>query len=151
MPPGAVQLICGGVGDLFDHLDCQDVVSFTGSASTALKLRQHPNVLANSVRFTAETDSLNCSILGADAGPGIPEMDLFVREVVREMTSKAGQKCTAIRRALVPEGVAAQVLDALTSALGEIVVGDPRLADVAMGPVASLSAAPRGARAAGTT
>ena len=134
-----MQLICGGVGDLFEHLTCQDVVSFTGSASTALKLRQHPAVLANSVRFTAETDSLNCSILGPDAGPGVPEMDLFVREVVREMTAKAGQKCTAIRRALVPAAHAGAVLEALQAALGKIVVGDPRLESVRMGPVASLA------------
>jgi oxepin-CoA hydrolase / 3-oxo-5,6-dehydrosuberyl-CoA semialdehyde dehydrogenase len=139
LPAGAVQLICGGVGDLFEHLDCQDVVSFTGSASTALKLRQHPNVLANSVRFTAETDSLNCSILGTDAGPGVPEMELFVREVVREMTAKAGQKCTAIRRALVPQACADQVLEALAASLGKIVVGDPRLEAVRMGPLASLA------------
>ncbi len=110
LPEGAVQLICGGVGDLFEHLTCQDVVSFTGSAATALKLRQHPAVSAHSVRFTAETDSLNSSILGPEAGPGTAEFDLFVREVVREMTVKAGQKCTAIRKALVPAAHAAQVL-----------------------------------------
>ncbi len=138
LPAGSVQLICGGVGDLFEHLTCQDVVSFTGSASTALKLRQHPTVLTHSVRFTAETDSLNCSILGPDAGPGVPEMDLFVREVVREMTSKAGQKCTAIRRALVPQAYAARVLEALSTSLGAVVVGDPRQEGVRMGPVASL-------------
>jgi oxepin-CoA hydrolase/3-oxo-5,6-dehydrosuberyl-CoA semialdehyde dehydrogenase len=139
LPPGAVQLICGGVGDLFAHLECQDVVSFTGSAATALKLRQHPAVLANAVRFTAETDSLNCSILAADAGPGSPEMDLFVREVVREISSKAGQKCTAIRRALVPAAHAAAVLEPLRAALGALVVGDPRLQEVRMGPLASLA------------
>lgn len=139
LPAGSVQLICGGVGELFEHLTCQDVVSFTGSASTALKLRQHPNVLAHSVRFTAETDSLNCSILGPDAAPGTPEMELFVREVVREMTAKAGQKCTAIRRALVPAAHASQVLEALQGSLGKIVVGDPRLESVRMGPVASLA------------
>ena len=139
LPEGAVQLICGGVGDLFEHLTCQDVVSFTGSATTALKLRQHPSVMRHAVRFTAETDSLNSSILGADAGPGSPELELFVREVVREMTVKAGQKCTAIRKALVPEARAADVLEALRAALGRIVVGDPRLEQVRMGPVASLS------------
>ena len=138
LPEGAIQLICGGVGDLFDHLTCQDVVSFTGSAATALKLRQHPTVTANSVRFTAETDSLNSSILGPDAGPGSPELDLFVREVVREMTVKAGQKCTAIRKAIVPESRAAEVIDALRAALAKVVVGDPRLEQVRMGPVASL-------------
>ncbi len=138
LPPGAVQLICGGVGDLFDHLTCQDVVSFTGSAATALKLRQHPTVSAHSVRFTAETDSLNSSILGSDAGAGSPELELFVREVVREMTVKAGQKCTAIRKAIVPEARAAQVIEALRAALARVVVGDPRLESVKMGPVASL-------------
>ncbi|HYC10259.1 MAG TPA: phenylacetic acid degradation bifunctional protein PaaZ, partial [Steroidobacteraceae bacterium] len=139
LPEGAVQLICGGVGDLFEHLTCQDAVSFTGSATTALKLRQHPAVTANAVRFTAETDSLNSSILGPDAGPGTPEMELFVREVVREMTVKAGQKCTAIRKALVPAARAGEVLEALRGALGAIVVGDPRLEEVRMGPLASLS------------
>jgi oxepin-CoA hydrolase / 3-oxo-5,6-dehydrosuberyl-CoA semialdehyde dehydrogenase len=139
LPPGAVQLLCGAVGDLFDHLTCQDVVSFTGSASTALKLRQHPVVSAEAVRFTAETDSLNSSILGPDAGAGTPELELFVREVVREMTVKAGQKCTAIRRALVPQACAAGVLEALRGALAQVVVGDPRLETVSMGPVASLT------------
>jgi len=139
LPEGAVQLICGGVGDLFEHLTCQDVVSFTGSAATALKLRQHPVVMANAVRFTSETDSLNCSILGPDAATDTPERDLFVREVVREVTVKAGQKCTAIRRALVPAARAQEVLEALRAALGAIVVGDPRLPSVRMGPVASLS------------
>ena len=139
LPPGAVQLLCGSTGDLFDHLTCQDVVSFTGSASTAHKLRQHPVVNANAVRFTAETDSLNSSILGPDAGAGSPELELFVREVVREMTVKAGQKCTAIRRALVPSARAGDVLDALRAALAQVVMGDPRLENVRMGPVASLS------------
>ena len=140
LPEGAVQLICGGVGDLFDHLTCQDVVSFTGSASTALRLRQHPAVIANAVRFTAETDSLNSSILGPDAAAGTPELDLFVREVVREMTVKAGQKCTAIRKRARAGGArSAEVLEALRAALGEVVVGDPRLEEVRMGPVASLA------------
>jgi oxepin-CoA hydrolase/3-oxo-5,6-dehydrosuberyl-CoA semialdehyde dehydrogenase len=138
LPAGAVQLICGGVGDLFEHLTCQDVVCFTGSAATALQLRQHPVVTANSVRFTAETDSLNSSILGPDATAGTPELELFVREVVREMTVKAGQKCTAIRKAIVPAGRVADVLEALRAATAEVVVGDPRLPNVRMGPVASL-------------
>src|SRR5882724_3277681 len=139
LPEGAVQLICGGVGDLFEHLTCQDVVSFTGSASTALKLRQHPVVSANSVRFTSETDSLNSSVLGPDAAAGTPELELFVREVVREMTVKAGQKCTAIRKAIVPAGRVTDVVDAMRTALAKVVVGDPRLENVRMGPVASLS------------
>jgi len=138
LPEGAIQLICGSAGDIFDHLNCQDVVAFTGSASTAQSLRTHRNVIAQSVRFTAETDSLNSSILAPDATPGTPEFDLFVREVVREMTVKAGQKCTAIRRALVPAGASDAVLEALRAALGKIVVGDPRLESVRMGPVASL-------------
>ncbi|HEU4624778.1 MAG TPA: phenylacetic acid degradation bifunctional protein PaaZ [Steroidobacteraceae bacterium] len=139
LPEGALQLICGSAGDLFDHLTCQDAVAFTGSASTASALRRHPNVIEHAVRFTAETDSLNSSILGPDAAPGTPEFDLFVREVVREMTAKAGQKCTAIRKALVPAETSAAVIDALRAALAKIVVGDPRREDVRMGPVASLA------------
>ena len=137
LPDGAIQLICGGTGDLFDHLTCQDVVSFTGSASTARKLKQHPAIMANAVRFTAETDSLNSSILGPDAGVGSAELDLFVREVVREMTVKAGQKCTAIRKAIVPAEHVKAVVEALQAALAKIPVGDPRLENVRMGPVAS--------------
>ncbi|MGH8139695.1 MAG: phenylacetic acid degradation bifunctional protein PaaZ [Steroidobacteraceae bacterium] len=138
LPEGAIQLICGGVGDLFEHLTCQDAVSFTGSAGTAQKLRQHPVVLANAVRFTSETDSLNSSILGLDAAAGAPELDLFAREVVREMTVKAGQKCTAIRKAIVPKARLDDVMDALRTALAKVVVGDPRLEQVKMGPLASL-------------
>ncbi len=139
LPEGAVQLICGGVGDLFEHLTCQDVIAFTGSASTARKLRMHPRVVDRAVRFTAETDSLNSCILGPDARPGTPEFDLFVREVVREMTVKAGQKCTAIRRAIVPASHSAAVLEALRAALAKVVVGNPREDSVRMGPVASLA------------
>ena len=115
LPDGAVQLIVGGVGDLFDHFTGQDVVSFTGSATTALKLKSHPVVLRESVKFVAEQDSLNASLLGPDAAPGSPEFDLFVTEVVTEMTVKAGQKCTAIRRAMAP----AAHLDALEAAIRE--------------------------------
>ncbi|MEX0734922.1 MAG: phenylacetic acid degradation bifunctional protein PaaZ [Steroidobacteraceae bacterium] len=139
LPPGALQLICGGVGDLFDHLGCQDVVSFTGSAATAAKLRTHLNVVRHSVRFVAETDSLNSSILGPDAAPGAPEFGLFVQEVAREMTVKAGQKCTAIRKALVPQELLAEVVAALQAKLAETVVGDPRVEGVRMGPLASLA------------
>ena len=139
LPEGAVQLLCGSVGDLFDHLGCQDLVSCTGSGATALKLRQHPRVLGESVRFTAETDSLNSSLLGPDALPGTAEFDLFVREVVRELSVKAGQKCTAIRKAIVPAASAAAVAEALRAALERLVVGDPRLENVRMGPVASLA------------
>jgi oxepin-CoA hydrolase/3-oxo-5,6-dehydrosuberyl-CoA semialdehyde dehydrogenase len=139
LPAGALQLICGGVGDLLDHLGCQDVVSFTGSASTAAALRTHPAVIRHSVRFVAETDSLNSSILGPDAAPGTAEFDLFVREVAREMTVKAGQKCTAIRKAIVPRGRMAEVVDALQAELARTVVGDPRAEGVRMGPLASLA------------
>jgi oxepin-CoA hydrolase/3-oxo-5,6-dehydrosuberyl-CoA semialdehyde dehydrogenase len=138
LPPGAIQLICGGVGDLFDHLICQDVVSFTGSASTAQRLRVHPAVVRQAVRFVAETDSLNSSVLGPDARPGTAEFDFYVREVAREMTAKAGQKCTAIRRALVPEALAAPVVEALAAVLARTIVGDPRVEGVRMGPLASL-------------
>jgi oxepin-CoA hydrolase/3-oxo-5,6-dehydrosuberyl-CoA semialdehyde dehydrogenase len=139
LPEGSLQLICGSTGDLFDHLRSQDAVAFTGSAATAQKLRVHPAVVTHSVRFTAETDSLNSCILGPDAAPGTPEFDLFVAEVVREMKLKAGQRCTAIRRALVP----AQQLDAVSTALKEafakIVVGDPRVAEVQMGPLVGIA------------
>jgi oxepin-CoA hydrolase/3-oxo-5,6-dehydrosuberyl-CoA semialdehyde dehydrogenase len=137
LPEGALQLVCGGVGNLFDHLICQDTVSFTGSAHTAARLRVHPTIIRNAVPFIAETDSLNCSILGLDAVPGTQEFDLFVKEVVREMTVKAGQKCTAIRRALVPATVASDAITALQAALQKIVVGDPRAEGVRMGPLVS--------------
>jgi oxepin-CoA hydrolase/3-oxo-5,6-dehydrosuberyl-CoA semialdehyde dehydrogenase len=139
LPAGAVQLVCGSVGDLFDHLDGQDVVAFTGSASTAGSLRRHAAVAERSVRFTAETDSINSSILGDDVLPGSAEFDLYIREVVREMSVKAGQKCTAIRKAIVPAARCAAVLDALRAALAALVIGDPRLAGVNMGPLASLA------------
>lgn len=138
LPPGALQLICGGVGDLFDHLGCQDVVSFTGSADTAIGLRQHPVILSQSVRFTQESDSLNASVLGTDARPGRPEFELFVDEVVREMTVKCGQKCTAIRRLLVPRLLVPPVLDALRSKLAQIQVGDPEQDGVTMGALAGI-------------
>src|SRR5581483_8806204 len=138
LPEGAIQLICGGTGDLLEHLSCQDVVCFTGSAATAQKLRQHPAIMSHAVRFTSETDSLNSSILGPDAAAGSPELELFVREVVREMTVKAGQKCTAIRKAIVPRERVTDVVDTMKAALGQVVVGDPRLEQVKMGPLASL-------------
>ena len=139
LPPGAIQLIVGGVGDLFDHLTGQDVVSFTGSASTALKLRTHPTVIRESVRFVAEQDSLNASLLGPDAVPGTPEFDLFVKEVATEMTVKAGQKCTAIRRAMAPADYLDAVEDALAERLAKTKVGDPRAEDTRMGALVSLS------------
>jgi oxepin-CoA hydrolase/3-oxo-5,6-dehydrosuberyl-CoA semialdehyde dehydrogenase len=137
LPNGAVQLIVGGVGDLFDHLQGQDVVSFTGSASTAYKLRTHPAVMRESVRFIAEQDSLNASILGPDAAPGTPEFDLFVKEVATEMTVKAGQKCTAIRRAIAPASFIDAVETALRERLASTKVGDPRAEDTRMGALVS--------------
>jgi oxepin-CoA hydrolase/3-oxo-5,6-dehydrosuberyl-CoA semialdehyde dehydrogenase len=137
LPPGSLQLICGGVGDLFDHLDCQDTIAFTGSKYTAEKLQAHPRVVSESVAFTAETDSLNMSILGPDAKPGTLEFDLYIQEVTREMTSKAGQKCTAIRRIIAPAEIAGDVVRALSTALGEIRIGNPALKEVGMGALAS--------------
>ncbi len=138
LPEGSLQLICGGVGDLFDHLDCQDIIAFTGSKATAERLQAHPRIISETVPFTAETDSLNASILGPDATPDTPEFDLFIKEVTREMTSKAGQKCTAIRRIIAPESLAADVVRALSTALGEIRIGNPGSKDVDMGALASL-------------
>jgi oxepin-CoA hydrolase/3-oxo-5,6-dehydrosuberyl-CoA semialdehyde dehydrogenase len=137
LPEGAVQLVCGSLGDSFDHLTGQDAVCFTGSAATATRLRAHPTVIANSVRFTAEADSLNASVLGPSTPPGTAEFDLFVGEVVREMTTKAGQRCTAIRRALVPAGMVEAVVDRLTDRLASVAVGDPRREIVDMGPLVS--------------
>jgi oxepin-CoA hydrolase / 3-oxo-5,6-dehydrosuberyl-CoA semialdehyde dehydrogenase len=138
LPDGAVQLVCGSTGDLFDHLTEQDLVSFTGSAATARQLRAHPVVVGRAVRFNAEADSLNCSILGPDAGPGTAEFDLYVRQLVTEMTVKAGQKCTAIRRAFVPPGLGGPVADATTEQLASVVVGSPADGGVRMGALASL-------------
>jgi len=138
LPAGSVQLVCGSVGDLFDHLTEQDLVSFTGSAATARQLRTHPVVVSRAVRFNAEADSLNCSILGPDAVPGTAEFDLYVKQLVSEMTVKAGQKCTAIRRAFVPAGVADAVIEAAGGRLGKVIVGSPAEETVRMGALASL-------------
>ncbi len=137
LPEGSLQLVCGSAGDLLDHLGEQDLVAFTGSAATARTLRAHPAVVARSVRFNAEADSLNCSILGPDSVPGTPEFDLFVKQLITEMTVKAGQKCTAIRRALVPGAVAGEVTDAVREALAGVVVGNPAEQGVRMGALAS--------------
>jgi oxepin-CoA hydrolase/3-oxo-5,6-dehydrosuberyl-CoA semialdehyde dehydrogenase len=138
LPEGSVQLLCGGVGDLFDHLTEQDLVAFTGSAATAGRLRTHPAVASRSIRFNAEADSLNCSVLGPDAGPGSAEFDLFVTQLVTEMTGKAGQKCTAIRRAFVPAAVIDEVTEAVAARLRAVVVGNPANPDVQMGALAGL-------------
>jgi len=137
LPPGALQLIVGSVGDLFDHLTGQDVVTFTGSAATGRKLRAHPKVIEESIRFNMEADSLNFCMLGPEATPGTEEFDLFIKEVAREMTLKAGQRCTAIRRALAPEAVVEDVIKALGKRLSGATLGDPSVEGVRMGPLAS--------------
>ena len=137
LPEGALQLLVGGSAGLLDTLGGQDLLSFTGSAATAQALRTHPAVVQRSVRFNAEADSLNAAVLGLDAKPGTGEFDLFVREVVREMTSKAGQKCTAIRRAFVPREHLDATTEALREALAEVTVGDPRDPDTRMGALVS--------------
>lgn len=139
LPEGAVQLICGSVGDLLDHVDGQDAVTFTGSAWTGRKLKTHPAIIANSVRFTMEADSLNASVLGLDAAPGTEEFDLFVKEVAREMTAKAGQKCTAIRRVIAPKAYCDALISALRERLGKTALGNPADDNVRMGPLASLA------------
>jgi len=136
LPPGAVQFVAGSLGDALDHLTGQDLVGFTGSAATAATLRAHPGVVRNSVRFSAEADSLNLSALGPDAIPGTPEFDLYVGQLVTEMTVKAGQKCTAIRRAFVPAEHVDAVVQAVSAKLADITVGDP--ATARMGALAGL-------------
>lgn len=137
LPAGSLQLIIGGTGDLLDRLQGQDVVTFTGSADTAAKLRVNPNLIRHSVPFNAEADSLNCAILAPDVTPDDEEFDLFVKEVAREMTVKAGQKCTAIRRAIVPARHIDAVAERLRARLARVVVGDPSVEGVKMGALAS--------------
>lgn len=137
LPAGSLQLVSGGLGDILDRLTCQDAVGFTGSARTANKLRSNPHILENSIRFVAEQDSLNASILGPDAAPGTPEFDLFIKEAQREMTTKAGQKCTAIRRIIAPDNYVEAVIGALSERLAKTVIGDPSLATTRMGALVS--------------
>ena len=137
LPEGALQLICGSAGDLLQHVTEQDVVTFTGSAHTGRMLKSSPSILENSVRFNMEADSLNCSILGPDANPSTEEFKLFIKEVAREMTIKAGQKCTAIRRIIVPESLSEAVMKAVSDRLKTNVIGDPSVEGVRMGPLAS--------------
>ncbi|MYN43775.1 phenylacetic acid degradation bifunctional protein PaaZ [Pseudoduganella sp. FT93W] len=137
LPEGALQLVIGSTGDLLDRVNGADVVTFTGSADTAAKLRAHRNLIVNSVPFTAEADSLNCAILAPDVTPDDAEFDLFVKEVAREMTGKAGQKCTAIRRILVPENLVDAVGTRLRERLAKVSVGDPSVEGVRMGALAS--------------
>jgi oxepin-CoA hydrolase / 3-oxo-5,6-dehydrosuberyl-CoA semialdehyde dehydrogenase len=139
LPKGALQLISGSVGDLLDHVDCQDVVTFTGSAATGRKLKSHPAIIERSVRFTMEADSLNAAILGPDAVAGTEEFDLFVKEVAREMTAKAGQKCTAIRRVIAPRKSVDALVKALGDRLAKTAVGNPGEEATRMGPLASLA------------
>ncbi|MCL7463443.1 phenylacetic acid degradation bifunctional protein PaaZ [Phaeovulum sp. NW3] len=138
LPEGALQLVSGSVGDMLDHVGVQDAVTFTGSAWTGRKLKTHPAIIENSVRFTMEADSLNASILGPDAVPGTEEFDLFVKEVAREMTVKAGQKCTAIRRVIAPRAQVQALVAALGDRLGKTALGDPSVDGTRMGPLASL-------------
>jgi len=138
LPEVVLQLICGSVGDLFEHLGSQDVVTFTGSATTGRKLKSHPNIIEKAIRFNMEADSLNCIILGPDVTPEMEEFTIFIKEVVREMTAKAGQKCTAIRRTIVPEGMTKSVIDALKQRLTTVQVGHPEAEGVRMGTLAGL-------------
>ena len=136
LPEGSLQLICGSVGNLLEHMTFQDVVTFTGSASTGLKLKSHPTLLSHSVPFTMEADSLNCMVLAPDVEPGMPEWDLFVKEVRKEMTLKAGQRCTGVRRILVPQNKLEDVHIALGKALSQTVIGNPLNEKVRMGSLA---------------
>ena len=133
LPEGSLQLVCGRTGDMFDHLNEQDSVTFTGSAKTGPMLKSHPNIVANSIPFNMEADSLNCSILGANAAPGTAEFDLFIKGVAQETTVKAGQKCTAIRRVIVPRDHVNAVVEELRSKLDKTPVGDPAVEGVRMG------------------
>lgn len=137
LPEGSLQLVIGSTGNLLDLLDGQDIVTFTGSADTAARLRVNPSLVRNAVAFNAEADSLNCAILAPDVTPDDEEFDLFVKEVAREMTAKAGQKCTAIRRAIVPTRHLDAVAERLSQRLARVVVGDPSLEGVKMGALAS--------------
>lgn len=136
LPEGALQLICGSANGILDHVGSQDVVTFTGSASTGLMLKSHPRILSQSVPFNMEADSLNAAILGPDAVPGTPEFDLFIKEVRKEITVKCGQKCTAVRRIIVPEAVVEDVQAALGKALAATTIGNPRNETVRMGSLA---------------
>ncbi len=137
LPDGALSFIAGGVGDLFDHLTGQDVLAFTGSSDTAARLRAHPNLIRRAVRINVEADSLNATVVGPDVEASGDTFDTFMRDVVREITQKAGQKCTATRRIFVPSGVAARVGEALSEELKALKVGDPALKEVDIGPLAT--------------
>jgi len=137
LPDGALQLICGSANGILDHVMSQDVVTFTGSASTGKMLKSHPRILEEAVHFNMEADSLNCCVLGKDVMPGSAEFDIFIKEVQREITVKAGQKCTAVRRIMVPENLVEDVQIALGKRLASTTIGDPNVEGVRMGPLAS--------------
>jgi oxepin-CoA hydrolase/3-oxo-5,6-dehydrosuberyl-CoA semialdehyde dehydrogenase len=139
LPEGALQLIVGSTGDLLDHVTGQDVVTFTGGATTGRKLKAGKAIVENSVRFNQEADSLNFSMLGPESGPGTDEFEFFIREVVREMTTKAGQKCTAIRRTIVHDSMTGDVINALIKRLSGVKIGDPQVEGVRMGPLVGKS------------
>jgi len=139
LPEGALQLICGSAGDILDHVRSQDVVTFTGSASTGLMLKSNPNILQENVPFNMEADSLNCIVLGENVTPGIPEWDIFIKEIRKEMTLKAGQRCTGIRRIFVPANKMEDVWKALTASLSQTVIGNPLNEKVRMGSLAGQS------------
>ncbi len=139
LPEGSLQLICGSARGILDHVETGDVVTFTGSASTGQSLKMHPRLTSEAVPFNLEADSLNCCILGMDVHPGMPEFDIFIKEVVREITTKAGQKCTAIRRIIVPADRVEDVQIALGKRLASNTIGDPTLKEVRMGPLAGIS------------
>ncbi len=136
LPKGALQLICGSARGILDYVESQDVVTFTGSASTGQMLKSHPRIIQESVPFNMEADSLNCAVLGADAVPGTSEFDLFIKEVRKEMTVKCGQKCTAIRRIIVPKNLVGDVQNALSKQLKQTTIGDPQVKGVRMGALA---------------
>jgi oxepin-CoA hydrolase/3-oxo-5,6-dehydrosuberyl-CoA semialdehyde dehydrogenase len=139
LPEGALQLICGNAGDLLNHVTSQDVITFTGSATTGLMLKSNPIILRESVPFNMEADSLNCIVLGNDAQPGSAEWDIFIKEVRKEMTVKAGQKCTAIRRIFVPENKMEEVWKAIATSLSQTTIGNPLNEKVRMGSLAGES------------
>jgi oxepin-CoA hydrolase / 3-oxo-5,6-dehydrosuberyl-CoA semialdehyde dehydrogenase len=139
LPPGALQLICGSAGDILDHVEAQDVITFTGSATTGLQLKSHPRILQSNTPFNMEADSLNCLVLGEDVVPGMPEWDLFVKELRREMTVKAGQKCTAVRRIFVPADKMEDAWKAITKSLAQTTIGNPENEKVKMGSLAGLA------------
>jgi len=139
LPEGALQLVCGPAGDLLDHVASQDVVTFTGSASTGHMLKNHPRIMSENVPFNMEADSLNCIVLGEDVTPGIPEWEIFIKEVRKEMTLKAGQRCTGIRRIFVPENRMEDIWKAISASLSKTTIGNPLNEKVRMGSLAGKS------------